>query len=81
MGLVSGNPVWMLEAPHATLETLIPYTLTCYVRDSAVWKVPEGIAVRWVNMRDGNVDIDGWIKKFIEARPGLSPRRTRGSRK
>ncbi len=69
--LDSGNPVWMLEDPHAALETLIPYTLTCHVRDSAVWRVPEGIAVRWVNMGDGNVDIDGWIKKFIEARPGL----------
>ena len=48
-----------------TLETLIPYAETSHVRDSAVWKVPEGIAVRWVNMGEGNVDIDGWIKKFI----------------
>jgi sugar phosphate isomerase/epimerase len=69
--LDSGNPVWMLEDPHMTLETLIPYTLTCHVRDSAVWKVPEGIAVRWVNMGEGNVDIDGWIRKFIQAKPGL----------
>jgi sugar phosphate isomerase/epimerase len=69
--LDSGNPVWMLEDPHMTLETLIPYAETCHVRDSAVWKVPEGIAVRWVNMGDGNVDIDGWLKKFIAAKPGL----------
>jgi 3-oxoisoapionate decarboxylase len=69
--LDSGNPVWMLEDPHMTLEMLIPYAETCHVRDSAVWKVPEGIAVRWVNMGDGNVDIDGWIRKFIEAKPGL----------
>jgi 3-oxoisoapionate decarboxylase len=69
--LDSGNPVWMLEDPHMTLETLIPYAATCHVRDSAVWKVPEGIAVRWVNMGDGNVDIDGWIKKFIQAKPGM----------
>jgi len=69
--LDSGNPVWMLEDPHMTLEMLIPYAETCHVRDSAVWKVPEGIAVRWVNMGDGNVDIDGWIKKFIQAKPGL----------
>jgi 3-oxoisoapionate decarboxylase len=69
--LDSGNPVWMLEDPHSTMETLLPYTLTSHVRDSAVWKVPEGIAVRWVNMGEGNVDIDGWIKKFIEAKPGL----------
>ena len=69
--LDSGNPVWMLEDPHMTLETLIPYTETCHVRDSAVWKVPEGIAVRWVNMGEGNVDIDGWLRKFIQAKPGL----------
>jgi sugar phosphate isomerase/epimerase len=70
--LDSGNPVWMLEDPHMTLETLVPYAETCHVRDSAVWKVPEGIAVRWVNMGDGNVDIDGWIRKFIQAKPGLA---------
>ena len=69
--LDSGNPVWMLEDPHMTLETLIAYTETCHVRDSAVWKVPEGIAVRWVNMGEGNVDIDGWIRKFIQAKPGF----------
>jgi 3-oxoisoapionate decarboxylase len=69
--LDSGNPVWMLEDPHLTLETLIPYAETCHVRDSAVWKVPEGIAVRWVNMGEGNVDIDGWIRKFVQAKPGL----------
>jgi len=69
--LDSGNPVWMLEDPHMTLEMLGPYAETCHVRDSAVWKVPEGIAVRWVNMGDGNVDIDGWIRKFIQVKPGL----------
>lgn len=69
--LDSGNPVWMLEDPHLTLEMLAPYAETCHVRDSAVWKVPEGIAVRWVNMGEGNVDIDGWVRKFIQARPGL----------
>jgi sugar phosphate isomerase/epimerase len=69
--LDSGNPVWMLEDPHFTLETLVPYALTCHVRDSAVWKVPEGIAVRWVNMGEGNVDIDGWIRQFVAAKPGL----------
>jgi 3-oxoisoapionate decarboxylase len=69
--LDSGNPVWMLEDPHMTLEMLGPYAETCHVRDSAVWKVPEGIAVRWVNMGDGNVDIDGWLRKFIQMKPGL----------
>jgi sugar phosphate isomerase/epimerase len=69
--LDSGNPVWMLEDPHMTLEMLIPHAETCHVRDSAVWKTPEGIAVRWVNMGEGNVDIDGWLRKFIAAKPGM----------
>jgi sugar phosphate isomerase/epimerase len=69
--LDSGNPTWMLEDPQMTLEMLIDYTETCHVRDSAVWMVPEGIAVRWVNMGDGNVDIDGWVRKFIQAKPGM----------
>ena len=50
---------------------LIPYAETSHVRDSAVWKVPDGIDVRWVNMGEGNVDIDGWIRKFVQAKPGL----------
>jgi len=69
--LDSGNPVWMLEDPHMTLEVLIPYAETCHVRDSAVWKTQDGIAVRWVNMGEGNVDIDGWLRKFIAAKPGM----------
>jgi hypothetical protein len=69
--LDSGNPVWMLEDPRMTLEILGPYALTCHVRDSAVWKTPEGIAVRWVNMGDGNVDIDGWLRQFIATHPGM----------
>jgi len=69
--LDSGNPVWMLEDPLMTLEVLIPYAETSHVRDSAVWRVPEGIAVRWVNMGDGNVDIDIWVKKFIQSKPNL----------
>jgi sugar phosphate isomerase/epimerase len=69
--LDSGNPVWMLEDPHMTLEMLVPYALTSHVRDSAVWLAPDGINVRWVNMGDGNVDIDGWIRKFVQAKPGL----------
>jgi sugar phosphate isomerase/epimerase len=69
--LDSGNPLWMMEDPHLTLEMLGPYTLVSHVRDTAVWRVPEGVAVRWVNMGDGNVDIDGWIRKLLVMKPGL----------
>jgi sugar phosphate isomerase/epimerase len=69
--LDSGNPLWMLEDPHLTLELLGPIAIDSHIRDSAIWRVPEGVAVRWVNMGEGNVDIDGWVKKLVQMRPGL----------
>ncbi len=68
--LDSGNPLWTLEDPHLTLATLHPYVLTSHVRDSAVWKVPEGAAVAWVRMGEGNVRIDEYIRKYAELCPG-----------
>jgi sugar phosphate isomerase/epimerase len=69
--LDSGNPLWMLEDPHSTLELLGPFTVNSHIRDTAIWRVPEGVAVRWVNMGEGNVDIDGWINKLVRMHPGL----------
>jgi hypothetical protein len=52
------------------LEVLHPYVLTSHVRDSAVWKVPKGTAVTWVQMGRGNVDIDSYVRKYVELCPG-----------
>jgi sugar phosphate isomerase/epimerase len=68
--LDSGNPLWTIEDPHLTLDTLHPYVLTSHVRDSAVWLVPEGAAVAWVRMGEGNVDIDSYVRKYAELCPG-----------
>lgn len=68
--LDSGNPLWTIEDPHLTLETLYPYVLTSHVRDSAVWQVPEGAAVAWVRMGEGNVRIDDYVRKYAELCPG-----------
>ena len=68
--LDSGNPLWTLEDPHLTLETLAPYVVTSHVRDSAVWRTPQGAAVQWVRMGDGNVGIAEYIQKFAERCPG-----------
>ena len=68
--LDSGNPLWTIEDPHLTLDTLHPYVLTSHVRDSAVWPVPEGAAVAWVRMGEGNVDIDSYVRKYAELCPG-----------
>lgn len=66
----SGNPLWALEDPHVTLEAVAPYILTSHVRDSALWRVPEGIAVAWTRMGEGNVDIDRWVRRFAQLCPG-----------
>jgi len=66
----SGNPTWAIEDPHVTLETLAPYVLTSHVRDSGVWRTPEGAAMQWTRMGEGNVDILGWVKKYAQLCPG-----------
>jgi len=68
--LDSGNPLWALEDPHLTLETLHPYVLTSHVRDTALWRVPTGVAVQWVRMGDGNIGIREYVRRYIELCPG-----------
>jgi sugar phosphate isomerase/epimerase len=68
--LDSGNPVWAIEDPHLSLETLHPYVLTTHVRDSAVWEDEKGIGVVWTAMGEGTVGIDRWVKRFAELCPG-----------
>jgi sugar phosphate isomerase/epimerase len=68
--LDSGNPLWTIEDPHLTLDTLHPYVLTSHVRDSAVWRTPEGAAVAWTRMGEGNVNIDDYVHKYARLCPG-----------
>ena len=68
--LDSGNPLWAIEDPHLTLDTLAPYVLTSHIRDTAVWPVAEGAAVQWVRMGDGNIRINDYVRKYIEKCPG-----------
>ena len=66
----SGNPLWALEDPHLTLETLHPYVLTSHIRDTAIWRTKEAVAVQWVRMGEGNVGISEYLKRFVELCPG-----------
>jgi len=68
--LDSGNPVWAIEDPHLTLETLAPYVLTSHVRDSAVWNTPQGAAVSWTRMGEGNIGMEDYIREFAAKCPG-----------
>jgi sugar phosphate isomerase/epimerase len=68
--LDAGNPLWAIEDPHLTLETLAPYLLTSHVRDSAVWNTPQGAAVAWTRMGEGNIGIESYIREFAAKCPG-----------
>ena len=59
-----------MKIPHLTLETLAPYVLTSHMRDSALWNTPEGAAVRWTRMGEGNMGMEDYIRTYIEKCPG-----------
>jgi sugar phosphate isomerase/epimerase len=68
--LDSGNPLWTIEDPHLTLETLAPYVLTSHVRDTAVWNTPQGAAVAWTRMGEGNIGMEDYLRRYLEKCPG-----------
>lgn len=66
----SGNAMWTIEDPHLTLEVLAPYVLTSHMRDSYVFNSERGTAVQWCRMGDGNIDMQGYLRKFVQQCPG-----------
>lgn len=66
----TGNPLWTLEDPLLTLETLAPYVLTAHIRDSYLWPVEQGTAVRWTRMGEGNIGMEHLLRRFVELCPG-----------
>ena len=70
--LDTGNPVWCIEDPFVTLETLAPYVVTTHVRDSCVFEHPRGAAFQWVALGDGNVDLVRFVAEFRRLCPQSS---------
>jgi sugar phosphate isomerase/epimerase len=56
--LDTGNPVFVMEDPLATVETLGPVAVMLHLRDSVVYESRGGIAVQWVPLGEGV-----WISK------------------
>jgi hypothetical protein len=68
--LDSGNPVWTIEDPHLTLETLAPYVQTSHMRDSYLFNSPRGTAVQWTRMGDGNMGMEDYLRTYVQKCPG-----------
>jgi len=70
--LDTGNPVWCIEDPFVSLETLAPYVVTTHVRDSAVFETARGAAWQWVALGDGSVDLVRYVAQFRQRCPKSS---------
>ena len=71
VNLDSGNALWTLEDPLASLEVLGPLTITTSLRDSAVWRTPQGASVQWTAMGEGDIDLVAYFARFKELCPGI----------
>src|SRR5215467_879564 len=67
--LDTGNPVFMMEDPMQTVETLGPVAMMLHLRDSVVYEARKGIAVQWVPLGEGVVDFKAIIAKAREICP------------
>lgn len=65
----TGNPVFVLEHPLTTLETLAPYILTLHLRDSVIYEHKRGVAVQWVPLGEGIVDFKQIMARARELCP------------
>lgn len=67
--LDTGNPVFIMEDPLETVETLGPVAVMLHLRDSVVYETPDGVAVQWVPLGEGVVD----FKQIIATARRLCP--------
>ena len=71
VNLDSGNALWTLEDPLDNLRNLGKYTITTSLRDSAVWLTPDGAAVAWTAMGEGQIDLTQYFELFDQLCPGV----------
>jgi sugar phosphate isomerase/epimerase len=70
--LDTGNPVFVMEDPMQTVETLGPVAAMLHLRDSVVYESRGGIAVQWVPLGEGVVDFQAIVAKAREICPPLA---------
>ena len=69
--LDTGNPVFVVEDPVATVETLAPYALCAHLRDSVVYERPAGAMVEWVPLGEGDIDFHKIVDTIHRVKPDI----------
>ena len=64
VNLDSGNALWTLEDPIDSLRNLGKYVVTTSLRDGVVWEIPDGAAVAWTAMGEGQTDLRSYFVLF-----------------
>lgn len=70
--LDTGNPVFCMEDPMETVETLGPLAVTFHLRDSVIYETRHGAAVQWVPLGEGVVDFHKIVARGRELCPNVS---------
>ena len=70
--LDTGNPVFVMEDPLSTVETLGPVAVMLHLRDSVVYETPDGVAVQWVPLGEGMVDFKAIVAKARDVCPAIA---------
>jgi sugar phosphate isomerase/epimerase len=70
--LDTGNPVFVMEDPLATVETLGPVAVMLHLRDSVVYETRDGVAVQWVPLGEGVVDFRQIVAKARDICPPIA---------
>lgn len=70
--LDTGNPVFCMEDPMETVETLGPLAVTFHLRDSCVYETRNGAAVQWTPLGEGVVDFKKIIARARELCPNVN---------
>jgi sugar phosphate isomerase/epimerase len=70
--LDTGNPVFVMEDPMETVETLAPLAVTLHLRDSVIYETKNGAAVQWVPLGEGVVDFKKLVARGRELCPNVN---------
>jgi hypothetical protein len=70
--LDTGNPVFVMEDPMETVETLGPLAVTFHLRDSVIYETKNGAAVQWVPLGEGVVDFKKLVARGRELCPNVN---------
>jgi sugar phosphate isomerase/epimerase len=70
--LDTGNPVFVMEDPMETMETLGPLAVTFHLRDSVIYESKNGAMVQWVPLGEGVVDFPKIVAKARTLCPNVS---------